>query len=99
MAFRPGCKCGLRLYRLSSRPRTCSRAFPTRTYCLSRPGGRVRHDLGAQEVMTKFRTPASVMVGALGNVGQRCAEVTASARIVPASICEMYCRLTGSIGL
>src|SRR6478736_498392 len=38
----------------------------------------------------KSGTPTSAMVGTFGNVGQRCAEVTASARIVPDSICETY---------
>ena len=37
----------------------------------------------------KSFTPASAMVGTSGKVGQRCAEVTASARIAPDSICEM----------
>src|SRR5262245_31745585 len=37
----------------------------------------------AHEVTTKSLTPASPMVGTSGKVGQRCAEVTAKARIFP----------------
>src|SRR5262249_62215856 len=43
----------------------------------------------APEQTTKSGTPASAIVGTFGNVGHRSAEVTASARIVPDSICEM----------
>src|SRR5450830_354755 len=43
----------------------------------------------AQEVTTKSFKPASAMVGTSGMVGQRCAEVTASARIFPDSMVEI----------
>src|ERR1019366_82017 len=42
----------------------------------------------AHEVTTKSFTPASAMVGTSGKVGQRCAEVTASARIFPERMSE-----------
>jgi hypothetical protein len=37
----------------------------------------------AHDVTTKSLIPASPMVGISGKVGQRCADVTASARIFP----------------
>jgi hypothetical protein len=42
-----------------------------------------------QEVTTKSFMPASAMVGTFGKVGQRWAEVTASARIFPDSMSPM----------
>src|SRR5665213_418212 len=44
----------------------------------------------AQDVTTKLFSPASAMVGTSGSVGQRCAEVTARARIFPDLMKDMY---------